>query len=51
MLAGARRAVRESDWGGWFGLPRVALWESGNPGLCSATRVGVGEAVGGRNAG
>jgi hypothetical protein len=25
------------------GLPRVALWKSGNPGLCSATRFGVGD--------
>src|SRR5216110_2606051 len=43
MLAGARRAERESDEGDWFGLPRVALSASGNPGLCSATRFGVGE--------
>jgi hypothetical protein len=45
MLAWARRAWRESDGGREFGLPRVALCESGNPGLCSATTFGVGEAA------
>ncbi|MDB6112740.1 MAG: hypothetical protein JWR69_4490, partial [Pedosphaera sp.] len=40
---GTRRALRESDGGRWFGLPRVALGESGNQGLRSAT----GDVVGG----